>query len=83
MLKIWCMFDNHTFASVDADDRLGIRTRVRKLVRQRHGASFFVRDEFDAMMNGLTWHSRDSFDGLDDWLDRLEVEISFKKLQVA
>lgn len=83
MLKIWCMFDNHTFASVDASSREAIEKRVRELILKRRGASFFVRDEFDANMRDLNWHSYDTLKGFDAWLARFEVEQSFRKMMGA
>lgn len=83
MLKIYCMFDNHTFATVRATDREGIAARVKELIRLKKGASFFVRDGSDASMECLSWHSRDDLSKLDEWLDRVMEELAFAKLMVA
>lgn len=82
-MKAWCMFDNHTFAQVEITTRAGVHLRVEELIMLKRGASFFVRDEFDATLNALDWHSHDNLHGLEDWVNRLFVEDEFHRLMVA
>lgn len=83
MLKVWCMFDNHTFAPVTFSDRPSLIKAAGKLIALKRGASFFVRDEYDATINSLHWHSRDTEVGMFKWADAVMVEHSFRKLMVA
>ena len=84
MLKIYCMFDNHTFASVDMggkrDDML---RQIGRLMCKNGGASFFVRDRYDATISALDWHSHDDPAGSGDWIDRVLTEESFQKIMAA
>lgn len=82
-MKVYCMFDNHTFASVTFTDREGLLTRAKELTERKCGASFFVRDESDATLRGMDWHSRDCMDGADAWVRRVMQEYDFRKLMAA
>lgn len=63
-LTVHCMFDNHTFASVDTSSEGVMVARIRDLIAEKRGAGFFVRDELGRTRNDLSWESRDDERGM-------------------
>lgn len=56
MFNIWFMRDNHTFTKIYGKDEVDlVAAASARFAENRHG-SLFVRDEYDATMNGLCLH---------------------------
>lgn len=89
-MKIWYMFDNHTFAQIKETDRAGILAHAERLLNEDSCGSFFVRDECDATLSNLTLHTqrlnKDSYKygistaRLKKWVDEVLAERSFRML---
>lgn len=85
-MKAYCMFDNHTFAGINLDgNKYSVVARVAELIGRNKGASFFVRDEFEATLNNLTRMRGDKMSPTEvsEWVDAVFEELSFRKLMVA
>lgn len=90
MLKIWFMFDNHTFGKVTGKDRDTLIEQARDFFRQDGCGSLFVRDESDATVRALDLHGRPLNNGkygvlfseIEEWADKIEAERSFRTLMV-
>lgn len=91
MLKAWCMFDNHTFASVPLVSKQEIVARVQRLRDLRAGMSLFVRDG-DRELGQHVLFGTSPFelhgDDLTDeeiavWADKVLEEVAFRKLMDA
>ena len=82
----YCMFDNHTFASIDlTTHRYSIIARVVELIERKRGASFFVHDEFDARLDCLTRMRGDKMKPaeIEEWVDAVLREKDFWRLMAA
>ena len=84
-MKVYCMFDNHGFASIELGNRYSTIARVIELIERKKGASFFVRDEYDATLENLTrmWGDKMSPADVESWIDDVLAEQSFRKLMCA
>lgn len=87
-MKLWFMFDNHTFEKITGQDREAILEQAIDLFRVNGSGSLFVRDENDVTVNALTVHGRRMESGkygvrasdLEKWADEIMAERSFRTL---
>lgn len=85
MLKIWFMYDNHAFATVEPRDRAGLIKRATALFKEDGCGCLFVRDE-GAEMQKLNLNGHQMGDGkygvtageIAQWADDVMAEESFR-----
>jgi hypothetical protein len=89
-LKVWFMYDNHTFARVEEITREELIARGKSLFDEDGCGSMFVRDAAEAQIDSLTLHGhmlRPRKWGvtkaeLAKWADAVVAERSFRTLMV-
>ena len=91
MLKIWFMYDNHTFAKVTDRSRGGLIQAAKELFGEDGCGALFVRDEHDCELYALTLNGHRQSDGrygvldreVEEWADKILVEESFRQVMVG
>ncbi len=91
MLKLWFMFDDHTFSRIALCDREYIINRVSALFRAGDGGgTLFVRDSSDCEIPSLTKGGRKMEDGwglpqqeIESWVDDVLAEAAFRRAIMA
>ncbi len=85
MLKVWFMFDNHTFARIEPLDRESLVKQATELFAEDRYGMLAVRDR-DAPLGSLYLHGNgkpaDPTE-LGKWADAVVREIEFARLMVA
>lgn len=86
MVKVWFMFDNHTFERVDSSDHASIVRDAYRLLTEDSYGMLVVRDSQDATMQGLYFHGdgkEPDMAKIDAWASRVMAEIEFDRLMAA
>lgn len=87
-MKIWFMYDNHTFAKVTDLSPDALFKRAKELFEEDGCGGLYVHDESGTTIQALTFHGRMLHHGrygaydddLERWVAKIQEERSFRSL---